>query len=85
MTDLREYALNLQKRCADAGVSVKLVFVRAGRNPNVILHWLNGKGGRESSKAQIETVMQEYEALAAKYPAIFNQPKEEQNGTTQKS
>lgn len=81
MTDLREYALKLQERCSAAGVTVKLVFKRAGRNPNVIMHWLNGGGGRESSRAQIETVMQEYEALAAKYPAIFNQPKEIEDGT----
>lgn len=85
MADLREYALSLQQRAAAAGVTTKLVFTRAGRNPDVIYHWLNGKGGRESSIAQLETVMQEYEAIAAKYPAIFNQPKGAENGTTQES
>ena len=85
MTDLRDYALNLQQRCAAAGVSVKLVFKRAGRDHNVITHWLRGGGGRESSKAQIETVLQEYEAIAAKYPAIFNQQKENENGATKES
>lgn len=81
MTDLREYALKLQERCAAAGVTVKLVFKRAGRNPNVIMHWLRGRGAKKSTLTQIETVMQEYEALAAKYPAIFNQPKGTEDGT----
>lgn len=82
MTNFHEFALGLQQRAAAAGVSVKLVFKRADRNPNLLMHWLNGKGGRESSIAQLETVMQEYEAIAAKYPSTFQQTKDKQNGTT---
>jgi len=82
MTDLRDFALSLQQRAAAAGVTVKLVFKMADRNPNLLMHWLNGRGGRESSVAQLETVMQEYEAIAAKYPSQFNQSKDKENGTT---
>lgn len=76
----REFALTLIPRMEAASITQKQLFDRAGLHANLLMHWLNGKGARKSSLRKVEIVMRHYEAIAKKYPAHFNQPKEKDNG-----
>ena len=78
----KKYAENLVIRLEAVDVSAKRLLMRAGKHPDLLKHWLEGRAARKSSLQQVEIVMRHYEAIAKKYPAKFNQPKDKENGTT---